>query len=281
MGRVRRRRTVSVTSRRCRRGCDPLRSRHLRRDCLQARVGKASDYVSQIGTRQSFQDEMRELMVQPLGNDLRKWNALWPQQTRESESTSHRGPAVFRGNAHHNGGPIFEHRLEDIVVRTCREPAHFSWPTADRGRRQIAGNGGAWCIRSHDQERRAGTETESIPTRIGISQGSVQGQRLVRRPERFRRRARRQGNTRPASAGLRLPRWNSMKRCLTRTQARRENWVRRESLRLNPETDQWIEYATPKRYARDRVTRIDNSIDPIGVWYVDYRGCIARIPRLD
>jgi len=57
--------------------------------------------------------------------------------------------------------------------------------------------------------------------------------------------------------------------------------VRRESLRLNPETDQWIEYATPKRYARDRVTRIDNSIDPIGVWYVDYRGYIARIPRLD
>ena len=72
-----------------------------------------------------------------------------------------------------------------------------------------------------------------------------------------------------------------MKRCLTRTQARRENWVRRESLRLNPETDQWIEYATPKRYAPGRVTRIDNSIDPIGVWYVDYRGYIARIPRLD
>jgi hypothetical protein len=62
---------------------------------------------------------------------------------------------VARGDTHHDGRPIFEHRLEDIVVRTGPEPAHLGWPTADRRRCQIAGNGGVWCIRSHDQERRA------------------------------------------------------------------------------------------------------------------------------
>ena len=36
-------------------------------------------------------------------------------------------------------------------------------------------------------------------------------------------------------------------------------------LRLNPRTDQWIEYGMPELYAHDRRTWIDNSTDPISV----------------
>jgi len=52
-------------------------------------------------------------------------------------------------------------------------------------------------------------------------------------------------------------------------------------LRLNPKTDQWIEYGMPEPYAHDRRTWIDNSTDPISVWYVDYQGYIVRIQPLD
>src|ERR1700692_1215567 len=37
----------------------------------------------------------------------------------------------------------------------------------------------------------------------------------------------------------------------------------------------------PEPYAHDRRTYIDNSTDPISVWYVDYQGSIARIRPLD
>ena len=46
-------------------------------------------------------------------------------------------------------------------------------------------------------------------------------------------------------------------------------------------TDQWIEYGMPEPYAHDRRTWIDNSTDPISVWYVDYQGYIVRIQPLD
>ena len=52
-------------------------------------------------------------------------------------------------------------------------------------------------------------------------------------------------------------------------------------LRLNPRTDQWIEYQLPEPYAHDRRTWIDNSTDPISVWYVDYQGYIVRIQPLE
>ena len=52
-------------------------------------------------------------------------------------------------------------------------------------------------------------------------------------------------------------------------------------LRLNPRTDQWIEYGMPEPYAHNRRTWIDNSTDPISVWYVDYQGYIVRIQPLE
>jgi len=52
-------------------------------------------------------------------------------------------------------------------------------------------------------------------------------------------------------------------------------------LRLNPRTDQWIEYGMPEPYAHDRRTWIDNSTHPIAVWYVDSQGYIVRIQPLD
>ena len=52
-------------------------------------------------------------------------------------------------------------------------------------------------------------------------------------------------------------------------------------LRLNPRTDQWTEYQMPEPYAHDRRTWIDNSTDPVSVWYVDYQGYIVRIQPLD
>jgi streptogramin lyase len=52
-------------------------------------------------------------------------------------------------------------------------------------------------------------------------------------------------------------------------------------LRLNPKTDQWTQYQMPEPYAHDRRTWIDNSTDPISVWYIDYQGYIVRIQPLD
>ena len=51
-------------------------------------------------------------------------------------------------------------------------------------------------------------------------------------------------------------------------------------VRLNPRTERWIEYVLPEPFSYDRRTWIDNSTNPVTVWYVDYNGYIVRIqPR--
>ena len=52
-------------------------------------------------------------------------------------------------------------------------------------------------------------------------------------------------------------------------------------LRFNPKTEQYIEYVLPEPYGIDRETWIDNSTDPVTVWYVDHDGWIVRIQPLD
>ncbi|OFW35030.1 MAG: hypothetical protein A3J28_17285 [Acidobacteria bacterium RIFCSPLOWO2_12_FULL_60_22] len=51
-------------------------------------------------------------------------------------------------------------------------------------------------------------------------------------------------------------------------------------VRLNPKTEHWTEYVLPEPFAYNRRTWIDNSTNPVTVWYVDYNGYIVRIqPR--
>jgi virginiamycin B lyase len=52
-------------------------------------------------------------------------------------------------------------------------------------------------------------------------------------------------------------------------------------LRFNPRTEQFTEYVLPEPYGIDRETWIDNSTDPVTVWYVDHDGWIVRIQPLD
>jgi virginiamycin B lyase len=52
-------------------------------------------------------------------------------------------------------------------------------------------------------------------------------------------------------------------------------------LRFNPKTEQFTEYVLPEPYGIDRETWIDNSTDPVTVWYVDHEGWIVRIQPLD
>ena len=51
--------------------------------------------------------------------------------------------------------------------------------------------------------------------------------------------------------------------------------------RLDPTTDRWTGYMMPEPYAHDRRTWIDNSTDPVTVWYVDHYGYVVRIQPLD
>jgi streptogramin lyase len=51
-------------------------------------------------------------------------------------------------------------------------------------------------------------------------------------------------------------------------------------VRLDPKTERWIEYVLPEPFAYDRRTWIDNSTNPVTVWYVDYNGYIVRIQPL-
>ena len=51
-------------------------------------------------------------------------------------------------------------------------------------------------------------------------------------------------------------------------------------VRLNPKTNHWTEYQLPEPFAYDRRTWIDNSTNPVSVWYVDYNGYIVRIQPL-
>jgi virginiamycin B lyase len=52
-------------------------------------------------------------------------------------------------------------------------------------------------------------------------------------------------------------------------------------VRFNPRTERWIEYVLPEPYSHDRRTWIDNSTDPVTVWYADYAGYIVRIQPLE
>ncbi len=52
-------------------------------------------------------------------------------------------------------------------------------------------------------------------------------------------------------------------------------------VRLNPRTERLIEYVLPEPYAHNRRTWIDNSTDPVTVWYVDHNGYMVRIQPLE
>jgi virginiamycin B lyase len=52
-------------------------------------------------------------------------------------------------------------------------------------------------------------------------------------------------------------------------------------LRFDPKTEQFTEYVLPEPYGIDRETWIDNSTNPVTVWYVDHDGWIVRIQPLD
>jgi virginiamycin B lyase len=51
--------------------------------------------------------------------------------------------------------------------------------------------------------------------------------------------------------------------------------------RFNPKTEQWTEYVLPEPYGIDRQSWIDNSTDPVTVWYTDHDGWIVRIQPLE
>jgi virginiamycin B lyase len=51
--------------------------------------------------------------------------------------------------------------------------------------------------------------------------------------------------------------------------------------RFNPKTEQWTEYVLPEPYGIDRESWIDNSTNPVTVWYVDHEGYIVRIQPLE
>jgi virginiamycin B lyase len=52
-------------------------------------------------------------------------------------------------------------------------------------------------------------------------------------------------------------------------------------LRFDPKTEQFTEYVLPEPYGIDRETWIDNSTNPVTVWYVDHDGWIVRIQPRD
>ena len=52
-------------------------------------------------------------------------------------------------------------------------------------------------------------------------------------------------------------------------------------VRFNPRADKWIEYVLPEPYSHNRRTWIDNSTDPVAVWYVDHNGYMVRLQPLD
>jgi streptogramin lyase len=52
-------------------------------------------------------------------------------------------------------------------------------------------------------------------------------------------------------------------------------------VRFNPKTEQWTEYVLPEPYGLDRQSWIDNSTDPVTVWYTDHEGQVVRIQPLE
>jgi streptogramin lyase len=55
----------------------------------------------------------------------------------------------------------------------------------------------------------------------------------------------------------------------------------RQFVRFNPRTQSWRVYELPEPFAYDRRTWIDNSTDPVAVWYVDYDNYLVRVQPLD
>ena len=52
-------------------------------------------------------------------------------------------------------------------------------------------------------------------------------------------------------------------------------------VRFNPKSEQWTEYVLPEPYGLDRQSWIDNSTNPVTVWYTDHEGYIVRIQPLE
>jgi len=52
-------------------------------------------------------------------------------------------------------------------------------------------------------------------------------------------------------------------------------------LRFNPKTERWIDYLLAEPYSHNRRTWIDNSTDPVTVWYVDHNGYMVRVQPLE
>jgi streptogramin lyase len=52
-------------------------------------------------------------------------------------------------------------------------------------------------------------------------------------------------------------------------------------VRFNPKTGEWVEYVLPEPYGFDRKSWIDESTNPVTVWYTDHDGWIARIQPYD
>jgi virginiamycin B lyase len=56
----------------------------------------------------------------------------------------------------------------------------------------------------------------------------------------------------------------------------------RDVVRFDPRTERWRVYEMPEPFAHDRRTWIDNSTDPVSVWYIDSSGgYIVRIQPLE
>jgi virginiamycin B lyase len=52
-------------------------------------------------------------------------------------------------------------------------------------------------------------------------------------------------------------------------------------VRFNPKTDRWTEYVLPEAVSHDRRTWIDNSTNPVSIWYVDHDGIMVRMQPLE
>jgi virginiamycin B lyase len=52
-------------------------------------------------------------------------------------------------------------------------------------------------------------------------------------------------------------------------------------VRFNPKANRWTEYVLPEPISHNRRTWIDNSSDPVTIWYVDHDGIMVRIQPLE
>ena len=52
-------------------------------------------------------------------------------------------------------------------------------------------------------------------------------------------------------------------------------------IRFNPKTDRWIEYQFPEAISLDWRTWVDNSTNPVTVWYGEHNGYLVRIQPLE